>query len=60
MKGSSKTAGKIKRRRVDDSISNSFAHKHKDSTANEGIEQKSLFTERHFWKLGETRDSYLF
>ena len=40
-----RTGKGIKRRRIDDSVSKSFAHKHKDSLNNKNTQEQPLFTE---------------
>ena len=46
-----RTGKGIKRRRVDDSISKSFAHKHKNSSKFKDVQERRIFTERYFWTL---------
>ncbi|MEJ2649107.1 MAG: hypothetical protein P8016_11960 [Sedimentisphaerales bacterium] len=46
-----KTVTRLRRRRVDDSISSSFAYKHKDSSKDKDIQKQPVFTKRYFWTL---------
>ncbi|MEJ2649108.1 MAG: hypothetical protein P8016_11965 [Sedimentisphaerales bacterium] len=43
-----KAVSRLKRRRVDDSISSSLAYKHNNSSNHKDIQERPVFTERSF------------